>query len=303
MTDAPLAQRSVDDHLAPNAGSFVELYDECAPYSAFRSEVRAGGTFGLSVMDVRQGVVESVDPALPEFAFVSVKAGGGRGEFDFGDGWKDVDFRQPSFDVQPARTQCRFRLPDLHLRIGCVPESAIIRLLDEMRLGTQALDGVSGRMHAVPQAAQLMDVIWHVTRRPNAGTNLVVDGALLQIIGHLLVAAGHPACDTPAAALGDHRLARAIDYLETHLASPLTVGQLAGVAAMSTSAFARAFRTATGRSVWTYVQQRRVERAYAMILHTKLPLAHIAADCGFSDAAHLSRTFRAIHGHAPSELR
>ena len=101
----------------------------------------------------------------------------------------------------------------------------------------------------------------------------------------------------------DRRIGRAIDYLEAHLGEALSVAELASVATMSASHFARSFRSATGEAVWAYVQRRRAERACEMVSRTSLPLSRIAEACGFADAGHLGRACRRRYGRAPGEVR
>lgn len=101
----------------------------------------------------------------------------------------------------------------------------------------------------------------------------------------------------------DRRIDRAIDYIEAHLCEPMSVADLASVAAMSSSWFAACFKARTGRPVHAYVLQRRLDRARTMISGSNVPLVHVARSCGFADQAHMSRAFKARFGVRPSEGR
>lgn len=100
----------------------------------------------------------------------------------------------------------------------------------------------------------------------------------------------------------DRRIARALDYIEANLSRNLGVSELAVVAAMSPSWFAACFSAATGRPVHVYVMERRLELARTL-LYGHLSLDLIALRCGFADASHLSKRFRAKFGATPGSFR
>lgn len=101
----------------------------------------------------------------------------------------------------------------------------------------------------------------------------------------------------------DARIARAVDYIEAHLADELSVAAVASVAAMSPSWFQTSFRAVMGVPVFAYVRERRLKRARILLSDRRLSLAQIAHACGFADAAHLSRSFKARYGASPSQVR
>jgi AraC-like DNA-binding protein len=62
-----------------------------------------------------------------------------------------------------------------------------------------------------------------------------------------------------------------------------------------------AFTESVGLPLRPYLRWLRVQRAAAAIAAGQ-PLAQAAASAGFSDAAHMSRTFRDMFGLPPSAL-
>ena len=270
---------------------FAEHY-QTAQYAAFDQEHRRGGTFGLVISDVAQGAGEFIDPALPEVAIVAGRNDAGRGEYNFGDGWRTHDWRKGWVDIVPANTECSYRLPPVDIRFVQIRANVFDAWMNDLSLPRDALSNVSGRMRHIPYAARLIDQMWHAAASDDRAANLVLDGSFLQLLGVLLSECDDRRALAPVPAIGDARLARAIDYVETHLSEPLTVGEIASVAAMSPSHFARSFRAATGEAVWAFVVRRRTERAREMLARTDLPQAVVAHRCGFSDAGHLRRALR-----------
>ena len=99
------------------------------------------------------------------------------------------------------------------------------------------------------------------------------------------------------------RLRRVIDYIESNLAEPLLLSELAAHARTSRFHFSRAFANTLGISPHAFVRQRRLQRAAKLLTTGALTVRKVAALCGFADQAHLSRTFRAQLGISPSKVR
>jgi AraC family transcriptional regulator len=95
-----------------------------------------------------------------------------------------------------------------------------------------------------------------------------------------------------------------VEYIEEHLDTGLTLGQMAAAARLSVYHFARQFRAATGLPPHQYVIARRVERA-KQLLHRgdDLALAEVAMDVGFSDQSQFCRHFKRLVGVTPGRFR
>ena len=96
---------------------------------------------------------------------------------------------------------------------------------------------------------------------------------------------------------------KALAHIDDHLASPIRIGDLAGLARLSKSYFSRAFKTTFGRSPQRFIVDRRVEQAQHLMLTSDEPLCGVALTCGFSDQAHFSRVFRRLVGASPNQWR
>jgi AraC family transcriptional regulator len=105
------------------------------------------------------------------------------------------------------------------------------------------------------------------------------------------------------AAEGSIWAARAEAYLEAHSAEPLGLGQVARALGVHPGHLARTFRAGCGETLGARLRRIRAERAAAMIRTTEAPLIEVAADCGFSHQAHMTRVFRALFGVTPGRYR
>jgi AraC family transcriptional regulator len=103
--------------------------------------------------------------------------------------------------------------------------------------------------------------------------------------------------------LAPWQVRRVKTHIETNLGAAITTKDLATLARLSSYHFCRTFRNSFGESPRGYVTRRRVERAQGLMLTTNTSLGQIAADCGFTDQAHLSRLFRRFVGETPSVWR
>ncbi|RME70599.1 MAG: helix-turn-helix domain-containing protein [Verrucomicrobia bacterium] len=98
-------------------------------------------------------------------------------------------------------------------------------------------------------------------------------------------------------------LARAIEYMEEHLADPLTREQVASVAGLSPSHFSHLMREKAGCSFTELLTRMRVDRARSLLTRTHDSLADIAQQCGFSDQSYFTRVFRKHTGKTPGSYR
>ena len=114
--------------------------------------------------------------------------------------------------------------------------------------------------------------------------------------------AGSVATPNPHA-LAPHRLRIAIDFIETQLAQPIGVSDIAAAAGMSPFHFSRAFRLSTGAPPYAYLLDRRVAAAKLKLLEPGGSLAAIARDCGFRSSNQFSRMFKSATGLNPSCYR
>jgi AraC family transcriptional regulator len=92
-------------------------------------------------------------------------------------------------------------------------------------------------------------------------------------------------------------------FVEANIERSIHIGDLAGRAGLSVHHFGRAFRTSTGATPRAFIEQRRIDRARALIEDTDQPLAGVAAATGFATQSHLTTAFRRATGFTPAAYR
>jgi AraC family transcriptional regulator len=95
------------------------------------------------------------------------------------------------------------------------------------------------------------------------------------------------------------RFKRVVAYIDANLHRSLKSCQLAALCDLSVSHFTRVFKQSAGLSPRHFILQRRIEAACHEMLATEEALTTLAHACGFSDQAHLSRSFHLYMGATP----
>jgi AraC family transcriptional regulator len=98
-------------------------------------------------------------------------------------------------------------------------------------------------------------------------------------------------------------LARALTFIESHLAEPLPVARIAREVGLSPYYFSHLFKATFGTSPHQHVLDRRLQHAHTLLRHTELSIGEIAQETGFRTQSHLAKTFKQCFGHQPREVR
>ena len=91
--------------------------------------------------------------------------------------------------------------------------------------------------------------------------------------------------------------------MESELAHPWTLRELAAIACLEPTYFVRRFRTDTGLPPMVWLARLRAERAATLLLQTTLAVQEIGERVGWSDLSYFARRFRAHFGCSPSAYR
>lgn len=128
-------------------------------------------------------------------------------------------------------------------------------------------------------------------------SELVAEGLTLEMLGHS--ARSRARIDRSA----PKWLASVIDRLNDEFCKSPSTEALAAAADVHPVHLAAVFRRFHGQTIGEYLQNLRVRHASRLILENRLPLADVAAESGFADQSHLTRTFKRITGMTPGAFR
>jgi len=173
--------------------------------------------------------------------------------------------------------------------------------------------------HQAPRVDQLAwplgafdPVVYHLGKsflssqeHPHRTSKIFTDHLLHALNCHFVCSYGGVELSAPRfrGGLSSLQMRRATDLLEAHLDGKIALQQVAEACELSVSHFARAFKQSFRRPPYKWLLERRVDKARDLMTNSRLPLAEIAAQCGFVDQSALNRSFRRMHGVTPGMWR
>ncbi|WP_175517031.1 helix-turn-helix domain-containing protein [Planctomicrobium piriforme] len=272
--------------------------------SEFRSHHRCGLQLGkVKFREAFPG------PPMPYFYLaISLSSTTPRYESNYGAGWYR---REPnSFVLVPPGVQCTMRgdprgeFENLFLAF---PEAELRQIAGEMLdvSGAHLFEAPRQPAHD-PIVTALAKQVWEYASQASLGTDLVVEGNFLTLIGRLLSLGETKAIPFPEQERGGRRIVRvSLDYMRENMAERLSLADIANAASVSRVYLARVFRQQTGRTVHDHLLEVRMERAKELIRYfgRNMTFAEIAQRCGFVTHAQLTRTFTQLLGVTPGEFR
>jgi AraC-like DNA-binding protein len=290
-----------------------------APYSVVSRHYQAfisSGEHFRSVWEEEQGIAfldrEWSEPATWEAPYLEI-----RGYYNFYVQSKS-HLQCGEFNGVPSRARCRVGAvqcvrPDETVHTAGVGQTRILQVTVSSRYLNDYLD----RNFAMPAGIDLVtrqfdDLGLSVLARAHheATDNRLpfsqlyfdeIREAVLNRIVHVYTVNRKPRlvrCETLVPA----RVRNIVDYIEQNLHRHLRLVELAAIAAVSRAHFARSFRNAMGMSPHGFVVHRRLNRVAHLLRKRNLAIHEIANQCGFADAAHLTRCFKSRFGAPPSRL-
>jgi AraC-like DNA-binding protein/ligand-binding sensor protein len=96
---------------------------------------------------------------------------------------------------------------------------------------------------------------------------------------------------------------RAKDYVERHLAGPITLGQLVQHVGVSRFYLCKLFKKSTGMTLTEHVARMRLEKAKALLVDPANRITEVAFRAGFGSIPQFNSVFKRYVGVAPTEYR
>jgi AraC family transcriptional regulator len=172
---------------------------------------------------------------------------------------------------------------------------------DPSRTVVPPLDGLN-----VPELRSAMLAVDAELRAGSVGGPLMVEALATTLCVHLIrhITGRHRRPVSADCVLPRRKLHTVIEYIMENLGGSPTLEQMAAVAHLSPSHFARQFKAATGLAPHQYVIARRVERAQQLLREEdEFGLGEVAFRAGFADQSHFSLHFKRIVGVTPRQFR
>ena len=98
-------------------------------------------------------------------------------------------------------------------------------------------------------------------------------------------------------------IAKAMSFIEAHLANPITLEEVASASGYSRTYFSRLFKEIVGINFKDYLERERVERASSLLENEKMSITEISYSVGFNSFSSFWRAFKKLKGVSPREWR
>ena len=99
------------------------------------------------------------------------------------------------------------------------------------------------------------------------------------------------------------RIDRVCTYINQHYKDELRLENIAGIAAMSVTAFCRFFKKSTGKTFVGYVNELRIGYACRLLIESEMTIAEICFEVGFNNISNFNRRFFERYHASPREYR
>lgn len=137
----------------------------------------------------------------------------------------------------------------------------------------------------------------------DVGTDIVFEAQARVFLVILVRHYGLAVDQSDTHAIGQQHFDQITGYLDANLDQKVVLSDLARLVGMSDAVFSRRFKEKLGKTPMRFVSEYRLGAAARLMMRSELNFGQIALRCGFSDQAHLTRTFRKIHAMTPRQYR
>jgi AraC family transcriptional regulator len=263
------------------------------PWCSLYSSSQCGGAH-------RAGFKPSRDQLL-----VLHRSGPARIERFEGGRWRAVEVPAGCVHIYPGGLPLHVRLPDeadtlqIYLRRSVIEEVAA-----ELASGDPADVDIPPQLSENdPLLRCMLDAAQVALSDEEPALPMFIDHLARAMASHLVRRYSDKAIrETDCRCLGTD-LTRALDYMRCHLVQPLTLTELAREVGCSPGHLGRIFRERLGTPPHAYLIEMRLQKALGLLKKASMPIATIAAQCGFAHQEHLTRLFRRRFQTTPAAWR
>ena len=109
--------------------------------------------------------------------------------------------------------------------------------------------------------------------------------------------------DTDAMKSGNEHVIRILNYIEEHITDKITLQTISAYINLSREYTSYIFKRETGKTLTTYINERKLRLAKELILNEEMSLADLAAHLGYENYNYFSKIFKKYLEITPMELK
>ena len=99
------------------------------------------------------------------------------------------------------------------------------------------------------------------------------------------------------------RINRIHEFLMKNYQNEIDLEEVAEIVHMAPASVCRFFKSATGLTVFEYLNKIKIDYSCKLLLNTDQNIVDISYDCGFNNLSHFNKQFRKFIGKTPSQFR
>lgn len=99
------------------------------------------------------------------------------------------------------------------------------------------------------------------------------------------------------------RIYAVFNYIEKNFRKTITLDELASLISISPQYLCRCFKKVTGRTIFAYIEQMRVQYSCYLLRSTEDSITEIAFKSGFNSVSYYNRMFKKYEGRTPKNYR
>jgi len=93
------------------------------------------------------------------------------------------------------------------------------------------------------------------------------------------------------------------EFLMNNYREEINLEEIAELVHLAPASVCRFFKSATGQTLFNYLNKIKVDYACNLLMNTDLNIVDISFDCGFNNLSHFNKQFKQITGKTPSQYR
>ena len=247
-------------------------------------------------------------PPIDSFKIVQYLNGTTPMDREIGGRWTRTECGPGKFSLLSRATTTQWNWTEnLIVSHAYLSEDLMLRVAFDMTGGARTRVELHDVLQAVdPVVSFIMDQLRREVGSQSAGGALYAESLSVQLAVHLLrnyASFGAPRTQMPVG-LSQRQINQLKAYIDAHLADSISMDDMARVLDMGVWTFMRHAKRALGKSACALVQEHRVDRARMLLVNRPaMQIKEIAAACGFSDQAHMTRAFRTQFALTPGQYR
>ncbi len=284
--------------------SLQDLYLN-GPYADYVTTHHSAGDGHIFMFEALQPAGDLSDPAVPEFV-LSHALSTFDVTFDHGAQPFVGTYREGQFALCPPHYASQIEIDRRHRVRGFGLSAKKIWSIGD-RAGLD-MNNELGALHSSPFNAKRLEVLctslWKEAFQNSIYGGLFADSLLTLITVELhRLSQRKVRVMQRTTKLDDAKLNTVFEYMKAHPNARSSLADLSALVGLSEYHFLRCFRESTGTTPHQYLMERRIAEAQRLLATTKLSLADVAIDSGFSSQSHMSDVFRQKLGTSPGKWR